>query len=325
MITLSVIIVNYRGWEPLSRCLGSLNCLVDADFSSEVIVVDNHSNDGKLKEFSSRFPSIRFIENKGNLGFSSGNNLGVEKSQGKYLMFLNPDTVVNLDALTEMIRESEQNSEYHILSCQQQDEAGKDENPYGDFPSFKTLTGINRVIYRLFSPEKSIDKCEGRSVIFPDWVSGSLILIRRKIFKQAGGWSEDFWLYFEDVDLCKRMTDLGGKTAFLCNTRIMHQHGGVTRQNIKLKSYTKAQVLVSRHIYTSKHFEGAKKVLLHVYQVIFNLLELLIPAALGLLLYFLPATRMYLHLFDNLLKYYIKSIFRRTWLPGPHKVDFILK
>ena len=106
MVKLSVIIVNYRGWGPLSRCLEALSCLDDASFSSEVIIVDNCSNDGKLKDFSTQHSSFRFIENTGNYGFSSGNNLGARNSNGDYILFLNPDTVANLPALTEMIKKA---------------------------------------------------------------------------------------------------------------------------------------------------------------------------------------------------------------------------
>jgi len=326
LVKLSVIIVNYRGWGPLSRCLEALNCLKDADFSSEVIIVDNFSNDGKLKEFSEQRSSFRFIENTGNYGFSSGNNLGARSSNGEYMLFLNPDTVINLPALSELIKKAEGHPEYHILSCQQEDENGKDKNPFGSFPSFRTLTGFNRAIFSLFGTRnKENYQCDGRGVIFPDWVSGSLIFMKKKIFEQTGGWCEDFWLYSEDVDLCKRVSEQGGKVAFLCDIRIMHQHGGVTRQNNKLKSYTKAQVLISSHIYISKHYEGLKKVLLQIYLIITNLLELLLPAVLGLILFLIPAVHVYFNLFEHLLKYYIKSIFRRTWLPGPHTIDFPLK
>ena len=323
MVKLSVIIVNYRGWGPLSRCLEALNCLIDADFSSEVIIVDNFSNDGKLKEFSEQHSSFRFIENSGNYGFSSGNNLGASNSNGEYLLFLNPDTVVNLPALSEMIKKVEGHPEYHILSCQQEDENGKDKNPFGSFPSFRSLTGFNRAISNLFGTKgKENYKCDSKDIIFPDWVSGSLIFMKHEIFYKIGGWCEDFWLYYEDVDLCKRVSEMGGKVAFLCNIRIMHQHGGVTRQNSKLKSYSKAQVLISRHIYISKHYRGTKQILLQMYLVITNFLELLIPAALGLLLYFIQAARVFFSLFINLLRYYIKSIFRRTWLPGKNSVNF---
>jgi GT2 family glycosyltransferase len=288
-------------------------------------VVDNHSNDGKLEEFSNQFPSFRFIRNKGNFGFSNGNNLGAKNSRGEYLMFLNPDTVVNLPAILKMLKEAEQNPDYHIISCQQHDEAGNDKNPFGTFPSFKTITGINRAIYRWLRPKQAALKCNGKSVIFPDWVSGSLIVINRKIFDMNGGWSDDFWLYSEDVDLCKRVSDLGGKVAFLCDTRIMHQHGGITRQNIKLKSYTKAQVLISKHIYVSKHYRRIKQDFLQTYLILINLFELLIPAFLGLFLFFIPMVRIYFLIFFYLLNYYTRSVFRKSWLPGPQNLNFPVK
>lgn len=327
MVKLSIIIVNYRGWKPLSRCLGSLSSLDNASFSSEVIVVDNFSCDGKLKAFSVQFPSIRFIENTGNFGFSNGNNLGARNSSGKFMLFLNPDTVVSLPALSAMIQLAEDHAEYHIVSCQQENEAGKEENPFGVFPSLKSLTGITRAIFRFSRTRNQLNtQCHVRSVIFPDWVSGSLVLIRREVFNQLGGWSEDFWMYYEDVDLCKRISDIGGKIAFLCNIRIMHQHGGLTRQNKKLIPFYKNEVLKSRHIYISKHFTGMERLLMQIFLVINNLMfDYLIPAFVGLILFMIPHGRVYLFLYIYLLGYYCRAIKRRTWLLEPRSVNFPTK
>ena len=324
MIKLSVIIVNYRGWDPLERCLNSLNCLAGASFSSEIIVVDNNSDDGQFESFSKQFPSVRFIENTGNYGFSNGNNLGAENSTGKYILFLNPDTVVSLPALNSMLEFLENQKEKTIVSCQQENESGKNENPFGVFPSFKTLTGISRAIYRLFSPKNQMKtNCVDQSVLYPDWVSGSLILMLREDFKKLGGWSEDFWMYYEDVDLCKRVADKGGRIAFLCNTKIMHQHGGLTRKNSNQTAFFKTEVLKSKHIYVSKHFDGITGCLMQSFLVINNLIiERLLPALFGLFLFFIPKMRVQLFVYFYLLAYYFKSIGHSSWLSGPRSVQF---
>lgn len=324
MVKLSVIIVNYRGWEPLRRCLHSLSCLDNAIYDSEIIVVDNCSSDGRLESFSKLFPSIKFIENTGNFGFSNGNNLGASNSNGEYFLFLNPDTVVSLLPINALLEFIVSQGESMIVSCQQENETGKDENPYGVFPSFKTLTGISRAIFRLFSSENNLKvSCNDQSVIYPDWVSGSLILMKREIFEQVGGWSEDYFMYYEDVDLCKKVSDLGGKVALLCNDRIMHQHGGLTRKNSKQTAFFKTEVLKSQHIYISKHFDGFKGCLMQAILVINNLIiERLIPALLGLIFFFISKARTQVFVYFNLLGYYFKAITHRSWIVGPRTVHF---
>ncbi|MDX2444087.1 MAG: glycosyltransferase family 2 protein [Bacteroidales bacterium] len=324
MVKLSVIIVNYRGWEPLKRCLHSLSCLDMAIYDSEIVVVDNCSSDGKFESFSRLFPTVKFVENTGNFGFSNGNNLGFRNSNGKYILFLNPDTEISLSALNLMLEYIEGHDESKIVSCQQENEAGREENPYGVFPSLKSLNGLSRAIFRLFnSKDKLKVHCNDQSVIYPDWVSGSLILMKRDIFQLVGGWSEDYFMYYEDVDLCKKVSDLGSKVALLCNARIMHQHGGLTRKNSKQTAFFKTEVLKSQHIYISKHFDGFKKCLMQTILVFNNLvLERLLPALLGLIFFFEPKLRTQLFVYFNLLGYYLKAISRRSWIVGPRTVNF---
>jgi GT2 family glycosyltransferase len=210
------------------------------------------------------------------------------------------------------------------VSCQQENEAGREENPYGVFPSLKSLNGLSRAVFRLFqSKDKLKMHCHDQSVIYPDWVSGSLILLKQEVFKQVGGWSEDYFMYFEDVDLCKKVTDIGGKVALLCNTRIMHQHGGLTRKNSKQTAFFKTEVLKSQHIYIRKHFNGAKRCLMQTILVFNNLIfERLLPALLGLIFFFHSKARTQVFMYFNLMKYYFMAIIRRSWVVGPRTVHF---
>ena len=100
-VDISIVIVNYKSWLHLASCLDSLAFHSDS-FNHEIVVVDNHSNDGKLAEFSKVYPDVVFVENTGNNGFANGCNLGASKSKGRYLLFLNPDTVGNENAIKSL-------------------------------------------------------------------------------------------------------------------------------------------------------------------------------------------------------------------------------
>ena len=321
MLKLSVITVNYKAWVPLERCLNSLLSLEPESFTLEVIVVDNYSNDGMLEKFIEKYPSISFIENEGNYGFSCGNNLGSRHATGDFLLFLNSDTIVTREPINAMLDLAQQNPQYSIISSQQVDLNNKEENPYGVFPSFWTINGIIKAVYSLFSKKIIDTNCKDLKVIFPDWVSGSLILIARDQFDLLNGWDEDYWLYSEDADLCKKAKDKGGIVAMLCNPAITHQHGGTTRRTMHLTAFYKAMVIISRHIYFRKHYFGLHHVILQSF-LIFNtlLLENLIPALIGIVLFPLSSFRKYFLIYWNMIKYYFRSAGNLTWFIDIKKI-----
>ena len=133
VLDISVIIVNYRSWAKLGKCLDSLSFIPQSLLSFEVIIVDNASNDGILPKFQIAYPRFSFIQNTGNNGFAHGCNLGATKAGGEYLLFLNPDTVVNEESLVGMLKRARSCNNHSIISCRQIREDGSEEKPYGNF------------------------------------------------------------------------------------------------------------------------------------------------------------------------------------------------
>lgn len=321
MLKLSIITVNFKGWTPLERCLNSLLSLEIDDFSWEVIIVDNFSNDGKLEEFKMKYPTFNFIESEGNHGFSYGNNLGAEQATGDYFLFLNSDTVVTEEPLQSMMNLIQENKKYSIVSSQQVGLSGKKENPFDVFPSFWTINSIIKSIYGKFSKKKRATTCNDSKVIFPDWVSGSLVLISQKDFSELGGWDEDYWLYSEDVDLCKRASDNGGIVALQCDPSIIHQHGGTTRRTMELTAFYKSLVIISKHIYFRKHNSGIRNFSLQSFLVINTLfLDSFFPALFGLIFYPFGSARKYLFLYLNLVMYYFNALKKGSWFIDTKRV-----
>ena len=312
--SLSVIIVNYRSWRRLSSCLDALMACRSAGLYPEVIVVDNDSGDGQLSGFQLRYPDFRFLPNSGNLGFANGCNFGASMASGEFLLFLNPDTIVTADALTGMLELARANPEYTLLSCRQLNSSGKDDKPCGIFPSLRTLTPLQRAfIRRIHGGRWPFDN--GAEVIFPDWISGSVVLVRRVEFEAAGGWCDQFFMYYEDVDLCRRIRDRGGLVALANAISIVHDHGGASRINRKVKALTKTEVIISRHLYVHRHFQGRQRTLAQIWLVLDSLfLGRLFPAIAGLLLFFLPSFAVYSRIYLNLLVYYTGVLRYGSWL-----------
>jgi GT2 family glycosyltransferase len=310
MKDLSIVIVSFRGWSRLSKCLESLDSFTGNIIKTEVIVVDNKSGDTTILNIEKRFPKFRFVYNTVNGGFANGCNLGAKQASGEFILFLNPDTVATESEVEKLLFVARQNPEFGIVSCRQVTEKGKECIVYGPFPSLFNLTGLQRAIFRHRAPRTQSNK---PYISFPDWVSGSVIMIKNETFKNAEGFDEDFWMYFEDVDFCRRIRDAGLEVAYCRNITVEHNHGGSSRIDVKTTSLTKTEVRISQHIYISKHKEGFENLFIQTFLILNNLISGGVMAVAGLLLFFIPKMFSRTLIYFRLIKYYVSSLFRLSW------------
>lgn len=281
------------------------------DFSYEIVVVDNQSNDGKLEAFQKDFSSVKFVLNSGNNGFANGCNVGAAKSKGDYLLFLNPDTIANDDAIRNMWTFAKKNPNVGITSCLQKKIKGGYEKIHRNFLSFSTLFGFFRIIKKIFSTHHPDTNFE---CTYTDWVSGSVVFMSREWFNQIGGWNEDYWMYYEDMDLSKRVHNANGQVALLNNVEIIHNHGGSSRINIKTASLTKTEVLISKHVFISNHMKGLEKLLSFFVLIISNLFIKILLGFSGVIFFFVPKLRLNVYLSIKMIRYYFKALATQTWL-----------
>jgi GT2 family glycosyltransferase len=322
MTDLSIIIVNYRGWKHLKACLDSLVNFKGSIYNYEFIIVDNNSDDGLLGKFKSGYPDFIFLESKVNGGFAHGCNLGAKNANGEFFLFLNPDTVAIEPEVEKLLKRAKENPEYFITSCSQVNENGKESKAFGLFPGFGTLTGTGRAFYKILNKKSVADRTIAKNnVIKPDWVSGSVIMMNRKTFEQINGFDEDFWMYFEDTDLCKRVRNAGGDIAYFTDIKIQHDHGGSSRVNLKTTSLTKTEVLISNHLYISKHSMGLSRLILHKLLILKNLIGGFPMALIGLLLFSFPKMFARTIIYGRMIGYYFGAIMRGSWI-SPRSVNF---
>jgi len=322
MPDLSIIIVSYRGYERLKQCLDSLNSFSAGSLASEVIVVNNNPGDEAIRSFEDLYPAFRFISNDKNGGYAHGCNKGVSHSSGRFILILNPDTVATQQTVEQLLEIARSNRAYMITSCRQINERGKESIAWGPFPGFMNLTGFMRAVFST-GYQSQIKTKEGLSsdIFFPDWISGSIILISKENYLMLNGFDEDFWMYFEDVDLCRRARNMGGDIAFCNNVTIEHNHGGSSRINKATTSLTKAEVLISKHIYFSKHKTGIEKYLIHTFLVVNNLISSGIAALAGLLFFFVPGLSIRTSIYIRLIRYYAGAVIRGSWV-SPRSVNY---
>jgi GT2 family glycosyltransferase len=265
-IELTIVIVNYRSWDRLSRCLASLGPLIaGAGPPSEIVVVDNASGDGRLDEFARAHAGVRFVANDGNWGFADGCNRGAQEARGRLLLFFNPDAEDPGGQVAALVAAARSHPGSAIFTARQVDENGRAQKVFDTFPSLGTLFGPVRATLRLVAPGRYPDP-RGKYPPYRevDWVSGSVQLVRREVFEAAGGFCNGFWMYSEDVDLCRRVRDAGHGVAVVGTVTLLHAHGGASRKDPVTAALTKSEVVVSRHYYASRHFGRLHAAAYHV-------------------------------------------------------------
>ena len=222
IIDLTIIIVNYKSWSKLKNCIKSIQN--QSHINTQIIVVDNFSNDNKLKHFQNKYNQVNWIENKNNLGFAKACNIGALKAESKWLLFLNPDTILEKNSLSSLIKYSNSNKEHRLIGIKQLNQYGSNTNAYGLFLNIWTSTGFFRIFNRILKG-LTYKKMNSKEISSPDWISGSFVLLRKTDFIKLDGWNEKYWMYYEDMDLCKKAQLLNLKVSLFNNWKCIHFHG----------------------------------------------------------------------------------------------------
>ncbi len=311
---LSIVIVNYKSWKALAECLDSFGQYTPK-LNYEIIVVDNDSQDGLLEPFSQKYPQVSFIKNSGNNGFAHGCNLGADNAQGQYLLFLNPDTVLtNNTAIDELFNFAQNNPDIGITSCRRINPKGRPEREMAFANPWLIISWI-RAMYKLINKAKIQKKFPENEMIWnPDWIAGSVVLIEKELFNKIGKWDQDnFWMYYEDVDLCRKVKLQNKEITLLRNVELKHAHGGSSRKNPKTTAITKSEVVTSSHVYIQLHTHGLNRALLHFVIFIDTLLSQLIKILFTLPVFWKASFRVNILVLIATSKYYINTLIRRTW------------
>lgn len=236
MIDLSIIIVNYNVKEFLKNLLNSLQKAVK-NLNTEIIIVDNASTDGSVEEISRVFKDVQIIANIKNLGFGKANNIALEKAKGKYILLINPDTIVREDTFLKMIEFFEANNQAGMLGCKVLNPDGSLQLPCRrSFPtpwvSFTKVAGLSSLFpnNRLFA-KYNLTYLDENEVNEVDAISGAFMMLRREVYEKIGGFDPQFFMYGEDLDLCYRTQQSGYKVYYVPHTEIIHYKGESTRRS----------------------------------------------------------------------------------------------
>lgn len=233
---LSVIVVSYNTREVLRACLQQLY-KASAGLSMEVIVVDNASRDQSAEMVSQDFPQVRLIASQVNLGFASGNNVGFDIALGRYVVLLNPDALVDGDALRNALQHMEDTPRAAMGGARLLGGDGSLQPSARLFPSLlNELLSITGLAYRFPKSrffgrfDRTWDDQQNATQV--DWVPGAFAIIRQSALKKMGGFDERFFLYYEEVDLCRRLHAAGWEIWYWPDIVVRHS-GGESSKTVK--------------------------------------------------------------------------------------------
>ncbi len=243
MFDLAVIIVNYNTKQLLDDCLASLAVAEQPVGGVQIIVVDNASSDGSVEMVRQKYPSVELIASDVNLGFATANNRGTAVSTADTLLFLNSDTCVSPESLTQPLDYLQKQADVGALTVKLLYPTGeRDPDNHRGFPT----------------PWNSLCHFSGLSKLFPNWptvngyfqsyanfsethsvevIAGSYMMMPTAVFNKSGGWDETYFFYGEDIDFCYRINDAGHKIIYYPHVEVLHYKGassGLRKESAKI-------------------------------------------------------------------------------------------
>ncbi len=236
---LSIVIVNWRVKDLLKKCLRSIFDETKNIFF-EVFVVDNNSGDGSVEMVRSRFPRVDLTASAENLGFAKGNNLAIKKTRGRYILLLNPDTEILENALEKMVRFMDAHPECGIAGCKLLNADLSLQPSVRSFPTLASQVMILLKLHHLFPYSKAMYKYLVQDFDYEktqevDQIMGAFMIIRREVIEKIGLLDENFWIWFEEVDFCKRAKASGWKILYTPEAKIIHHFGQSFKQILNIK------------------------------------------------------------------------------------------
>jgi GT2 family glycosyltransferase len=233
-VDLSVVILN---WNARDYLVAALNSIIEQEwrFNIELIVVDNFSQlDDSAETVRRYFPQAKLIVTEKNLGFAAGNNIGLKAARGRYILFLNPDTLVHDGAFDTLLDWMDSHPQAGASGPKMTYPDGQLQASSRSFPSFGAGLFRNTILGRLWpgnpwSRSYLMEEARNDQPSQADWLSGSALLVRREALEQItdanGAWDEKYFMYCEDVDICWRLKAKGWERWYVPAAHITHRIG----------------------------------------------------------------------------------------------------
>lgn len=271
-ISISVITVNYNGMKDTCCMIDSLKQYL-SDLSYEIIVIDNASAKNEAIEIRRKYPDVQCIRSEKNLGFAGGNNLGISRSRGKYILLLNNDTYIEDNSLLLLVEFLDSNQAVGVVSP-------KIKYANSNIIQFAGYTPLSQVTLRnrLIGFEETDHAQYDKSVLSP-FLHGAAMMLKREVIEKVGSMPEIYFLYYEELDWCQQIKDKGFQLWYCPEALVYHKESRSVGQNSPLRCYYLTR---NRLLYAWRNRRGFVKFLALTYQfLVANPKSLLIYFAKG--------------------------------------------
>lgn len=254
---LSIVILCWNDIKVVGDCLKSI---YDTTRSTnfEVIVSDNGSTDGTIEYIRKNFPQVRLIENGVNLRFAKGNNVGFRVAQGDYVLILNPDTIIHEGTLDKLVVFADRHPEAGAFGCRVLNTDGSYQGCVRPLSTVRSEWCAALCVSFLahlsdwFNPGIYVD-WHGETERTVGWLAGCFILVRRGLLESLGGFDEQFFYYYEDTDLCRRIWESGYSILYTPEFSITHLKGQSTTSRFTPVTFA-LDSEITRYLYYYKYY-----------------------------------------------------------------------
>jgi len=250
----SIVTVSWNVKKLILECIQSVYEKTE-NYSFEMIIIDNDSKDGTPETIEKKFHEIKLIKNNYNAGITVANNQGIKASKGRYICFLNPDTHLINNAIDLLVKYLEENTSVSAVGPQSINPGGVIEENcrkgsmsiWTEFLDMTTLTARfpkNRIISR-----HRLGYWDHMSIRSVDHIAAECLIVRKNLLNQIGVMDEQFFMYGDDTDFCRRIKNSGGEIIYFPHAKIFHHKGSSSKQNSEISIVAKE----SYYKYFSKH------------------------------------------------------------------------
>jgi N-acetylglucosaminyl-diphospho-decaprenol L-rhamnosyltransferase len=308
VLQLSVIVVNWNVRDLLRACLRSV--LDDWPDDVEVVVVDNASRDGSVEMVRREFPDVRLIANADNVGFGAANNQALAESEGRYVLFLNPDTEIRPGAIRRLLAFIDQRPQVACVGPKLLNPDGSTQPSRRSFPSVATAFVESTVLQRRLGGLKAVSRFYrgGQPEDEPqrvDWLVGACLLMRRAALDEVGPFDERFFMYSEEMDLCYRLRRAGWEVWYVPEAQVVHHEAASSSQDVFRRNVNFHE---SRYRFFRKHHGAAPALALRWFVFGTFLFQMAEEAAKFLLQPSKrPMRRERVHLYTRIVKWYLSA------------------
>ena len=272
--SIDVVVVNYETPHLLDECLQSVNAH-QSDVVGSVIVVDNSITSTSIELVRRQHPGVVVIRPLANLGYGAAANQGCRAGQGDYALVLNADTQLHAGALEALVDELIRHPEAAVAGPQLVDPHGRDQPSCANFPTPGRMLLHETGLWKLLRTRRLRARVQPffnpAAPARVPWVLGAAVAVRRRCFDAVGGFDPSYFMYFEEVDLCRRLSAAGADTRFVPNARVIHVGGASTAL---ARAPMQRDMFRSLARYTRRHHNAANLVALRVAVTVVALIRL---------------------------------------------------